>query len=92
VSASNSEPESGLVEIAGLRLRFHREDPIMRVTDADNDEQWVGNVFGFTLDGGPFFNPNFTDYRDRLGEHPADRKGWEARREICKHAKEIRDA
>jgi len=80
------------VEAAGLRLHFWDEPPIVRVTDADRDGAWVGNAFGFSLSNGPFFNPNFTEYRHVLGEHPADLTGAQARREICKHAKEIREA
>ena len=95
MSASTPEPYDPmpeLVEIAGMRLRFWNEPPLVRVTDADRDGAWVGNSYGFSLANGPFLNPNIQEYKEVLGEHSADLKtGAAARREICKHAKEVRN-
>ncbi|MFG3343357.1 hypothetical protein [Glycomyces sp. NPDC048151] len=80
------------VAIAGMRLRFERDGPLVRVTDADQDDRWVGNAFGFVLSTGPFLNPNIADYGDRLGTSAGDPHGARDRRLICQHAKEFRDA
>lgn len=88
----NVAPDAPVVVIAGMRLRFWDEPPLVRVTDADRDGAWVGNAYGFSLAHGPFFNPNVQEYKEVLGAHAADlTTGAAARREICKHAKEVRD-